>query len=346
MPKRTLSLGSGAGTYPALRQAVEETLLAGQRKIERDKLEVYWTTGRHIHEHLLHHEDRADYGDEVIPRLGHDIKVSDRVLYRCLHFFRAYPIPAALPELLWAHFCALLRLEDRDLRARLAAQAVKSGWTSRRLEERVSEVQASLAPDQAAPEEAPAVANVERLKPKCGTPGLHLIVDRGEGPAVDLGFNLYQPLASDQLRRFEPGAIVRLGDSRITRAEGAAKTDLFTYSATITRVVDGDTLVIVVEVAAGIFLELKLRLRGIDCPEMSTAEGKDAKRFVDGLVASASEVTVTTTKPDKYDRYLADVFLTSKEGESVFLNNVLLANGHAVAKDSWEFGDWEKELLR
>ena len=64
MPKRTLSLGSGAGTYPALRQAVEETLLAGQRKIERDKLEVYWTTGRHIHEHLLHHEDRADYGDD------------------------------------------------------------------------------------------------------------------------------------------------------------------------------------------------------------------------------------------------------------------------------------------
>lgn len=44
-------------------------------------------------------------------------------------------------------------------------------------------------------------------------------------------------------------------------------------------------------------------------------------------------------KPDKYDRYLADVFL-AQDGEPVYLNNALLAAGHAVVKKEWEFSDW------
>jgi endonuclease YncB( thermonuclease family) len=94
-------------------------------------------------------------------------------------------------------------------------------------------------------------------------------------------------------------------------------------------------------------------LRGLDCPELSTAEGKAAKRFVDALVAKASAITINTTKPDKYDRYLADVFLSPERGESpevtgesVYLNHALLEGGHAVRKDAWEFGDWEPGLIK
>jgi endonuclease YncB( thermonuclease family) len=76
----------------------------------------------------------------------------------------------------------------------------------------------------------------------------------------------------------------------------------------IRRVVDGDTFVAAVMVAPGFSRELKLRLRGLDCPEMSTAAGRAAKLFVDGLIKAGDEV-VSTTKPDKYNRYLADVFL-------------------------------------
>ena len=32
-------------TYPELRRAVEQTLLAGQRAIERAKVRTYWETG-------------------------------------------------------------------------------------------------------------------------------------------------------------------------------------------------------------------------------------------------------------------------------------------------------------
>jgi endonuclease YncB( thermonuclease family) len=110
-------------------------------------------------------------------------------------------------------------------------------------------------------------------------------------------------------------------------------------------VVDGDTLVVALEVSPGVFIEQKLRLRGLECPEMATPEGKTAKRFVDALVAKTTAVVINTTRSDKYDRYLADVFLTTDSGE-VYLNNSLLENGQAVRKDAWEFGDWEPELIK
>ncbi len=87
------------------------------------------------------------------------------------------------------------------------------------------------------------------------------------------------------------------------------------------------------------WIKQKLRLRDLDCPEIATAEGKAAARFTARLVARATTVTICTTKPDKYDRYLADVFL-ELEGERVLLNNALLAAGHAELKQEWEFSDW------
>lgn len=54
-------------------------------------------------------------------------------------------------------------------------------------------------------------------------------------------------------------------------------------------------------------------------------------------VARAPGVIVTTVKPDKYDRYLSDIFLeaASDPGGGIFLNNALLEKGHAARKDSY-----------
>jgi endonuclease YncB( thermonuclease family) len=107
----------------------------------------------------------------------------------------------------------------------------------------------------------------------------------------------------------------------------------------VLKVVDGDTLGVKIFLRPDQWLKEKLRLRDLDCPEMATPEGRAAQRFTAALVARATAVTVCTTKPDKYDRYLADVYLATEDGEK-FLNNELLAAGHAVVKRAWEFGDW------
>ena len=72
-----------------------------------------------------------------------------------------------------------------------------------------------------------------------------------------------------------------------------------------------------------------MRLRGIDCPEMDTKAGEAAKAFVQSHLKEASLIVLRSSRVDKYDRYLVDVFIAAKEGDDVFLNNLLLQEGHA-----------------
>lgn len=358
MSSRVLNASFVPKTYAELRRGVEAIVFAGRRKIEDAWLRTYHDTGRLIHEHLLANQDRADYGAELFARLADDTGISKRVLYECVQLFRCFPIVRASAQLTRSHYLLLCQVGDAKQRQTLTVQAARNDWTVAELTSRVRAINAAVGSRDAngssnSGGERPAPDNVEKLTPKRGTPGLHPMVDRGAGPglsgverlSVDLGFKLYRSLSTEQARRYARDDIVRLAeDGSIRRETDASKADLFTYSATIRRVVDGDTLVVAIQVAPEIWLEEKLRLRGLDCPEMSTPEGKVAKRFVDALVASATEVIVATTKPDKYDRYLADVFVATPSGE-VFLNNALLEHGHAIRKDAWEFRDWEKDLL-
>lgn len=85
----------------------------------------------------------------------------------------------------------------------------------------------------------------------------------------------------------------------------------------------------------------KLRLRGIDCPELGKARVRAARQFVKKLFGRAVKVTVTTTKPDMFDRYLSDIFLAMKDGTELFLNNELLKRGHARLYGTPKPEDWE-----
>jgi endonuclease YncB( thermonuclease family) len=329
-------------TYAELLRRVKATLFAGQRAIDFAWVQTYHETGRLIHCHVLL-KKRADYGAQVIPQLAKDTGASERRLYECKQFYCRFPILRQVAELGWNRGRLLSQVADATERKTLTTQAVKNDWSSTEIMQRVRSLNAA----SNGADDAIDISSVELLEPKRGTPGLHPIVDRGDGAAVDLGFKLYRSLdtGAARLRPYKAGDIVRFAsDGGVRRVDGATKDELFTYAATIRRVVDGDTLAVALTVAPGITLELKLRLRGLDCPEMSTAAGRAAKRFVDELVHAGDEVVISTTKPDKYDRYLADVFLRPAVSDKlkakslepkaeVFLNNALLENGHAVRYD-------------
>ena len=112
---------------------------------------------------------------------------------------------------------------------------------------------------------------------------------------------------------------------------------LYTYRATVEEVVDGDTLWVGIDCGFGVWVRQKLRLRGIDTPELPGAAGRRAKAFVEKALGQVPFVVVTTTRPDKYDRYLSDLFhlpgATDPEkvlSEGRFLNQQLLDEGLAV----------------
>ena len=110
----------------------------------------------------------------------------------------------------------------------------------------------------------------------------------------------------------------------------------FIYKADVVRVVDGDTIVVDLDLGFDVKMQQYLRLEGIDTPEIRTKdlsekeEGFKAKEFVEKVLNEASDVYVQTTKTGKYGRYLATVYYIA-EGTAIKtnLNQQLLDEGFA-----------------
>jgi micrococcal nuclease len=68
----------------------------------------------------------------------------------------------------------------------------------------------------------------------------------------------------------------------------------------------------------------KIRLHGIDCPELNQPFGKAAKQFVSDLIFG-NYVNVETNKKDRYGRTIGIVTLAN----NTILNEVILKNGYA-----------------
>ena len=110
------------------------------------------------------------------------------------------------------------------------------------------------------------------------------------------------------------------------------RTRRYTYLAWVHRVVDGDTLIAVVDLGLGLRTgPRRLRLRGIDCPELTTLAGRTARTFVQKALAPVGFVVLTTHRTDAYGRYLVDVRYLPGESDpevvrrrGVYLNRQLL----------------------
>lgn len=112
---------------------------------------------------------------------------------------------------------------------------------------------------------------------------------------------------------------------------------IWTVPATITRVVDADTFDAILDLGWHISYHAKIRLAGVNAPEMNTPEGRAARNWaldVLGLTGPTitAPVQVISRSLDKYGRVLADVhFDLDPVGQGRrHYNGELLAAGHAV----------------
>lgn len=104
---------------------------------------------------------------------------------------------------------------------------------------------------------------------------------------------------------------------------------MYQYKAKIIDVYDGDTVTALVDLGFLSFREMKLRLYGIDTPELrgvEKVEGKKVRDIVRGMILD-KEVTINSfkDKQGKYGRYLATIVL--EDGLNV--NQWLVENGYA-----------------
>ena len=100
-------------------------------------------------------------------------------------------------------------------------------------------------------------------------------------------------------------------------------------SGSVIRVSDGDTLTILNSTNQ----QIKIRLAGIDAPEKAQAFGQRSKEYLASLVIQ-KQVTVKTTKTDKYGRQVGQVLLNGQD-----VNLEQLRAGMA-----WYYRQYEREL--
>jgi len=89
---------------------------------------------------------------------------------------------------------------------------------------------------------------------------------------------------------------------------------IYIYRAELIRVVDGDTVELMIDQGFSQFTKQTMRLYGIDAPEMRTAAGKEAKAWLWEALQPLEAIYVETlqhktkAKRDKYGRFLAVLY--------------------------------------
>jgi len=110
---------------------------------------------------------------------------------------------------------------------------------------------------------------------------------------------------------------------------------MYEYSCTVERVVDGDTIDVVLDLGFDILYKSRVRLYGIDTPESRTrdldekARGKLAGAFLKNAIDNGTKVVIQTKLKDsrgKFGRVLGDVVV-----DGVNINQSMVENYHAAA---------------
>lgn len=106
---------------------------------------------------------------------------------------------------------------------------------------------------------------------------------------------------------------------------------MYTYKAKCIRVIDGDTIVAEVDLGFNTFKKVKVRLEGIDAPEVRTRDleekqrGIASKEYLEDVFATSKDFTLVSKKVDKYGRCLGTIHV----GE-ININEEMLEKGLAV----------------
>ena len=257
-------------------------------------VEAYWKIGRRVVEVEQGGAARAEYGDRLLARLSKDLSArygegfSLANLARIRSFYLTHRKLSAPRELAWTQYVELLPVDDARARKQLEHRAATEELTSRELRKLVRErgdAQKGAKGTKVLRLRRPSRLEfcTYRLAPPTGAdlPRGHIL--------VDCGFDVYRsvPAKSPKLK--------------------LTKTLAYTYAATVERVVDGDTVWAFIDIGFGTVVRKKLRLHGVNAPELSTTKGEEARDYISGFLPPGAVVVIRSYASDAFGRYLADI---------------------------------------
>jgi len=333
--------------YASILKKIKEEIARGKDAIaesyRREVIKTHWNIGAILEKPFTGLFENSSERARMIERLAKDLGRPASFFYDLSKFYRYYPL---LPQtsLSWSHYSNLIRVDDEARRGEFEEKAIQESLSALKLYQLIF---LGKIENKRAEENNQSAILAEPGALSCARGKLYryrclfrkdIACAKNQG-LVDLGFGFLRKINTPPWKNNgSPVSICSYKDNNDYFIRRATKHPeyLYTYQAAVVRVIDGDTLVLNIDLGFDSWIEQKLRLRGIDAPEMSTLRGVAAKDHVKEIFERVDFVICKTYKEDKYGRYLADIFYSCKEKdpqviarEGVFLNQELVDQGYA-----------------
>ena len=276
--------------------------------MEQEKRLTYWNVGKHIKEHLLQNEKRADYASYLIPQLSQELDISRSVLFDSVLFFEQYPrIVPAQGQFTWSHIRVLVHVPEKQARQALEQKIIDEKLSFRELQKLVKSTKKKYKKDQ-----------IPTLKVERGQPYTYRLKKLQKENMIDLGFRFYMknPFAEAEKASSKKEVIIKtekLDQSYRFIPAGTEKVPHYTYKAYVIEVIDGDTLWVNIDLGFDMWSNQKIRLKGINTRELTNKEGQSAKEYMEAKLKGCKFIAIKTYWRDKFTRYLADIFYKKRE---------------------------------
>jgi len=321
--------------------AKDSTLIS----INKIRNQAYWLIGERIIKVEQNGNFRAQYGSHLLANLARDLSFkykngfSETNLRAMRQFYLTHPIRHPGAELTWSHHKLLLSIKDVEKRRYYERMAWDKAWSKRELRKALNDNKIELEADMVESLKHEKKKKIKTLTDQRGRLFHYRLVELdlktdGNLLVVDCGFKLLRRVLTDKVYLFDENEIIEtVKDTDEWKIQKVFAKDnvLYTYKAYPQRVIDGDTLVVNIDCGFSTWISQRLRLKGIDCPEIDTKKGFRAKRYVENIIKGIDFMIIRTSKSDKYDRYLADVYYLPHESDPAvvaekgrFLNQELL----------------------
>jgi endonuclease YncB( thermonuclease family) len=153
-----------------------------------------------------------------------------------------------------------------------------------------------------------------------------------EAQAVKEGWSRDRLKAAIVGREYAREVLKEEGAGVLKRPTDAA----YVFRVRVLEVVDADTLVLDIDCGFKIKKEERIRLAGLNTPELTTKKGKEAFQYIRDQLQKARGVIIKTEKVDTFGRFIGHVFYSFEDddvgavfAEGRYLNDELLKKGLA-----------------
>lgn len=105
---------------------------------------------------------------------------------------------------------------------------------------------------------------------------------------------------------------------------------MYQYNATVVRVIDGDTVIMDVDLGFYMTARMSCRLEGINAIELHSPGGPEARDHLAALFTTP-HVVVSSVKADKYAGRFDGIILVTSNGAVFNVNDRMVLDGYAAA---------------